>query len=195
MDTQRGLYLSPKTDWDLINLYYQIGAKGFAKALKESLRKLIRPGYESKYLDSLKPNPVDVAEYDKPIKVSLSFNSVKDADIRGLLGSCRQGHMTALMKQALRYGIGPYFTMGCYLNGDEKICKAFVDKEMFFIVSKTPLYAPVPVAPKQEKPIKAKPVEIPTVPAYVPEEPIVTVPTEGNSTFDDDDILDALDNL
>lgn len=191
-DTQRLLYLSYRTDADLICLLRQLGGHKFAKAVKESLRMMIRAGYTSKFMDKLELDPK--FKFDlKPeaVKVSISFNNRDDDDIRALLTSANGKH-SLVMKNALRYAIGTYFTVGYYLKGNEKLNKEYKDKKMFFIEG----------LPSKEK---VRYVEVKETPAPVPkaiveeEKPaFVGIPlsTEDDSdTFEDDDILSMLENM
>lgn len=196
------LYFSPKTDTDLIAVYYQIGAKNFAKAIKESLRMTIRPGYISEFISKLSLDPT----FDMPIKNALSMNisfcAEGDEDIRILLSKTKPKKMTYFMKMALRYAIGPYFILGFCLQGDNTLTKAYQRKELFFIEGLRERISTKYI----EKKVSEEPKNIPHKNSvmnlkdetkeesvkeiiYIPkEEPIVT----ETDDFDDEDILQML---
>lgn len=220
---QRGLYLSPTDDRDLLLLLEHIGGKNFAKAIKESMRCCIRPGYTSDFLKSLHPSPLwdDEAERKDAVRLSIAFSSQKDEDLRHLLESIKPNKMSGFMKQALRYALGPYYCLGLMLNSENDLVNSnenYISKELFFIETRvevkykdvvkevaTPTVKKVEVKPDKEIKEENKPVFKPqptvSTPTFnpVPSPQIdvsVNVPINtSDDDFSDDDILSMLDNM
>lgn len=202
------LYFSPKTDTDLIAVYYQIGAKSFAKAIKESLRMTIRPGYISEFLETISLDPL----FDKPIKeaisINISFCAEGDEDIRHLLSKTKPRKMSSFIKMALRYAIGPYMILGYYLQGDTALTNTYRKRELFFIEGLKERVSTKVVQKVVETTTKEKKESfINETTGFVPKfeekntEPIqkeetvdqISLSTENN--FDDEDILNMLLNM
>lgn len=199
-DTQRLLYLSHRTDADLICLLRQLGGHKFAKAVKESLRMMIRAGYTSKFVDKVVREADPKFKFElKPeaVKVSISFNSKDDDDIRALLNHS-SGRHSQVMKNALRYALGPYFTVGYYLKGNEKLCKEYRNRQMFFIEGIPSKEQRIKYVEVAEAPVR-RPVAEPVVVEEKKEEPaFVGVPlstVDNEPEFEDDDILSMLENM
>lgn len=147
--TYTTLYFSKKYDADLLELYKQIGRKDFIKIMKECLRMLVRPGWDPPILKELHLYPgsstltraKDEREYsgdgatkDESIPLVVSFSSVKDRDVLELLRRVVKGKLGLFVKNAMRMAIGPYFMLGCMLNGgDDRMNLAYKDKGMFFV--------------------------------------------------------------
>lgn len=202
------LYFSPKTDADLIAVYYQIGAKAFAKAIKESLRMTIRPGYTSEFIEKLSLSPL----FDKTIKDSISINisfcAEGDEDIRTLLSKTKTKKMSSFIKMTLRYAIGPYMILGYYLQGDNTLTNIYQKKELFFIeglkerISTKIVQNNVETIEKSKETVSIKPKEttgfVPIFEEKITEPKIETSnqieleTSSDNDDFDDDDILQML---
>lgn len=193
MSCQKVLYLSPVNDADLICLLKQIGPRAFAKAVKESLRMSVRAGYQSKFLDNLHPDPT-LSEDGKgrSIRISIAFGAEEDSDVRSLLSNARPRKQGILMKQSLRFAIGPYFTLGCFLKGDKGLCKDYTKRQLFFVENTVKI--------SRAERITSKRREVPAAPVYtapVTEEPVVSPPviSGDGQEFTDDDILSMLEMM
>lgn len=153
--TQTTLYFSKRHDSDLISLYYQIGRKSFVKIMKEALRVLVRVDYEPKFTKTLNITPYLLesdSDENQPFSIVVSFASEKDVDILNLLSNIKPRKMSAFIKNAMRLLIGPYYVLGCMLEGDTKLNNAYLDRKLFFINGSIS----TPVVIKSEKPRKVK---------------------------------------
>lgn len=162
---QTTLYFSWWHDSDLIALYHQIGRKAFIKVMKEALRVLVRVDYEPTFTKSLNISPTmsmqndenieekdeDIEDNNKSLSLIVSFSSAKDVDILNLLYSIKPRKMSIFIKKAMRFLIGPYYILGCMLEGDTKLNNAYLDRKLFFVNSNI-----TNVVTKSEKPKKVK---------------------------------------
>ena len=192
MACQKVLYLSPVNDADLICLLKQIGPRAFAKAAKESLRMSVRAGYQSKFLETLHPDPT-LSEDGKgrSIRISIALGAEEDSDVRALLSNARPRKQGVLIKQSLRFAIGPYFTLGCFLKGDKGLCKDYTKRQLFFVENTVKISrAERIVSKKKETPVA--PVD--TAPVTVPEIALPVISGDGQD-FTDDDILSMLEMM
>lgn len=112
---RKPIILSGKSDPDLISLYRALGKKEFIKLIKDSLRSLVRVGYQNEV--SL-PDGVIPIEYDKEdrIVIGLTFSDVKDADVTYLLDGCQPRMCGHFIKQVLRFHVGGLHTLPAFLN-------------------------------------------------------------------------------
>lgn len=227
--TQTTLYFSKWHDSDLVSLYHQIGRKSFIKVMKESLRVLVRVDYEPTFTKSLDISPMILMQDNekeseieqneekcKSFSLIVSFASSKDVDILNLLYNVKPRKMSIFIKKAMRFLIGPYYVLGCMLEGDLKLNNAYLDRKLFFVNSSIPM-----VATKSEKPRKVKkentkkekdvvetmitnPSKVDSQPSNLDfgsdygqfDEPKALQQMEGESSFiDDDDILSILENM
>lgn len=213
---QKTLYFSKRHDADLISLYHQIGRKAFVKVMKESLRVLVRAGYEPTFIKNLEIAPIllqDSGNEDEAFYIVVSFSSEKDTDIADLISNVKPKKLGAFIKNAMRLLIGPYYVLGCLLDGDVPMNNAFKDRKLFFVNGVVHSYAPVSKEKKAKKSSvkkattnpkvvevkEAKTTEYQTVQESTYEEPEIPVyqpsQTGGNEVFSDDDILALLDNM
>ena len=196
----KGLYLSALQDTDLISILNQIGAKKFAKAVKESLRMLCRPGYDSSFIREISKDIDMTYELPKPVKpvrIELSLASEKDEDIRGLLKSTKPRKASIVIKSAIRFAFGPYVIIGLNLIGDEKLCKKYAEKGLFFAIgleSKKTIVKTV-VKEKEEKPKVTKKETLKPVISEPIIEKTAYEPIPESDELSDDDFLAMLSDL
>lgn len=230
--TQTTLYFSRRHDADLISLYNQIGRKAFVKIMKDALRTLVRVDYEPIFTkgteimpvlldgsDKYSDNTKSVDEEDKkPFFIVVSFSAEKDKDIANLLLQVKPRKMGAFVKNAMRLLLGPYYTLGCLLDGDAKLNDAFKDRKLFFVNGFVGEASPKSSKPsKSGKPAKKKQQnsattieemervpqedastseEIASEETFVPIIPEMNPTTDGEAeSFSDDDILSLLENM
>ena len=149
--SQTTLYFSKKYDADLISLYNQIGRKAFVKIMKESLRVLVRVNYDPVFTKTYPIYPILMEnEETKPISLVVSFSAESDRDILGLLLQTKPKKMGTFIKNAMRLLIGPYFILGCMLQGEEQLNQAYSDKRLFFI------NGTLPNIPTKKEPVERK---------------------------------------
>lgn len=230
--TQTTLYFSRRHDADLISLYNQIGRKAFVKIMKDALRTLVRVDYEPIFTKSTEILPVLLdgsdkysdntksadEEEKKPFFVVVSFSAEKDKDIANLLLQVKPRKMGTFVKNAMRLLLGPYYTLGCLLDGDARLNDAFKDRKLFFVngcigegstKSSKPSKSSKPAKKKQQK-IDEKIEEMESVSkenapiceevaseeTFVPIIPEMNPTTDGEAeSFSDDDILSLLENM
>ena len=109
-----------------------------------------------------------------------------------------------MMKMALRYAVGPYFTLGYYLKGNDSLTKNYQKKELFFVEGARERI----VTKVVEKQVVASVAENLPVQAEEPSKPQQSVSydfselsfssdeeDDSSNNFDDEDILAMLDNL
>lgn len=197
------LYFSPKTDADLIEMYHQLGPKLFAKAIKESLRMVVRPGYRSQFFEDIALDPTSEKDFYDAVTINISFNAENDGDLRSLLNNVKSRRMTHFMKMALRYATGPYYILGFHLIGNDAITKEYQKKELFFIegaserviISKTEV---VEKTASTETNTVAKEVQsapVMNAPVFDYDAPVFTSSDVNTSDCEDDDILALLDMM
>ena len=154
--TQTTLYFSRWHDSDLVSLYHQIGRKSFIKVMKEALRVLVRVDYEPTFTKSLDISPIiltqETGEEYQSFSLIVSFASEKDVDILNLLSNIKPRKMSVFIKKAMRFLVGPYYVLGCMLEGDSKLNDAYLDRKLFFVNGNIT----TPVVTKPEKPRKVK---------------------------------------
>lgn len=118
------IILSGRRDPDLISLYRTVGTQEFSRIIKDALRMAIRGGYVPRtkipegatlYRD---PKPVNV-------KVDLVITAEGDEDVRVFLSHARKRELGFLVKQAVRFYIGPALTMQAFLDEE---CQAALQK-------------------------------------------------------------------
>jgi hypothetical protein len=188
--------------------------------MKESLRVLVRVDYEPTFTKSLEIAPIlmedgDDTDDEKRFFIVVSFSSEKDVDILHLLMQTKPRKTGAFVKNAMRLLLGPYYVLGCYLSGDERLNEAYQDRKLFFVSGGMPIVtANVSSAKKPAKQSKTKPTKakksLPSVEKTIEQESFVeetvippaedvldvTVNTSGEvDVFDDDDILSILENM
>jgi hypothetical protein len=206
--SQTTLYFSKKHDADLISLYNQIGRKVFVKIMKESLRVLVRVNYDPVLTKTYPIYPMLMeSEETKPLSLVVSFSAESDRDILGLLLQTKPKKMGTFIKNAMRLLIGPYFILGCMLQGEEQLNQAYSDKRLFFI------NGTLPNIPIKKEPIERKrKTRVPKT-NTVSSSSTFSSPEEGLAleemlptieamdspgiinTSDEDDILSILENL
>lgn len=220
---QTTLYFSKRYDSDLISLYYQVGRKVFVKVMKESLRVLVRADYEPKVAKSLEITPKLIekgSEEDKSFSLVVSFASEKDTDILCLISKVKARRLSAFIKNAMRLLMGPYYILGCMLEGEERLNNAYLDRKLFFVSGGMV----ATVVAKQDKPRKVKKDKVkkesvqtpvfeettnalnktadsqPSIFGYDTQEEPLAILSESEKEgepglIDDDDILSILENM
>ena len=217
-NVQKTLYFSKRHDSDLISLYHQIGRKAFVKVMKESLRVLVRAGYEPTFTKNLEFTPMLYEEAvdnddDKSFYIVVSFSSEKDTDIADLIGKVKSRKLGAFIKNAMRLLIGPYYILGCLLEGDANLNNAYKDRKLFFvnggmtspskkerksytrkttqtiIQKKEIVKAEEEPQTKEYQSVQESTFVEPEIPVYQP------VEIGGGEVFSDDDILSLLENM
>ena len=206
--SQTTLYFSKKHDADLISLYNQIGRKVFVKIMKESLRVLVRVNYDPVLTKTYPIYPMLMeSEETKPLSLVVSFSAESDRDILSLLLQTKPKKMGTFIKNAMRLLIGPYFILGCMLQGEEQLNQAYSDKRLFFINGTLPN---IPIKKEQvERKRKTRVPKTNTVSSPSTfsspeeglelEEMLPTIEAMDSpgiiNTSDEDDILSILENL
>jgi len=200
------LYLSPSFDSDLIAALNQLGGKSFAKLAKESLRMMVRPGYKSSHLKKIKKQ-LDASKCPSKtgcVRIHLEFGLKGDEDIRIVLLNAKDRKRSSLVKQAIRFGIGPAFCVGCCLRSNEKLCSEYFESGMFFLAN-VPRFVDTRSKPTEkassnkkvvEEKVSNKPI-LPSVSNFNQNQAPVFPSSEFKplDTADDDDILNMLDNM
>lgn len=194
------LYLSPVNDADLILARSQLGGKVFARVAKEALKTMSRGGYKSSYLAKArrKLNPSACKGRFKAVRTIIDLST--DKDLAVILGNAKPRKSGAVIKAALRFGLGSAYTIGCLLEGDEDFSLDFEERGLFFLANVPQVVAVGAIAKEEirgeKKETKVTPKEEST-PISFPQAP-ASVGTVSNSDFSDtsdDDILDMLDNM
>lgn len=186
--------------------------------MKESLRVLVRADYDPTFTKSLNLSPYllesgDEGDDDKSFCVVVSFSAEKDRDIAELVSKVKSRKLGAFIKNAMRLLIGPYYVLGCFLNGDEKLNNAYQDRKLFFVNGG---FSTVIVEKKEKKKVytprtkktetKKEEVSLEThtlvaqestyfEPEMVKEPVKIPVASGEEEVFSDDDILSLLENM
>lgn len=212
------VYLSFRNDKDLIAFYQNTSSKVFVKAIKESLRLAIRPGYQTTFFKEIMPDP----SWDiKPIEgqgINVQFTiGEKEEDLRELLLSAKNNRRGMVIKMALRFALGARYVVGNSLNGDNEL-NPLINKDNMFYIQRSPtkvVYRTQKVKEvvinkeiTEEKTAKKTQTEKEeiiqksdekgkssfTLPGLTGSLPI-TETKEENDDFSDDDILSMLDSM
>ncbi len=204
----KDLYLSYRHDKDLIAFYQNTSKRVFIRAVKESLRLAIRPGYKTKFFKDLELSPEwNAVKEDEKIIIKITFASEKDSDIVNLIKSAKDRRASEAMKRALRFALGARYVVGNCLVGDEEINSSLTGQNMFYIQSAVPkiIYRDKSVNKKSEKhPVIKEEKEEKKEEQSSFSLPSFGLPSFGNETsessskddeFTDDDILSMLDNM
>ena len=189
--SRKSVYLTKKADGDLRALYSQLGHATFVKLVKDALRMCISPSYEPEVVGKVAFSPLweDKCGEDT-VHISITFGEIKDAGIVALVESCKPRQTGHFIKMAVRLAIGPYYSLGFFLNGNDKINERLTKKEMFFVGSIPQVIKSVRVVAKEEAPVTyAKPesVQAPVKPAvWAPEkkEEKSVAPVQKESFFE-----------
>lgn len=213
-------YLSSKSDKDLIAFRQHVSEKTFHKAIRESLRLAIRPGYTTQFFKDLKVDATWDADLNN-IKhnINISISKTEDEDVREMLRAAKQRGCSNVIKMALRFALGARYVVGFYLKGDDYI-NSVVSKDNLFYIQKAPTKVVYKVVGNVETKgsIKDKPKE--NIPATIPVPAVKEEPKEESSFSlpgmsggmgelvlgedtkekdpafdDDDDILSMLDGM
>ena len=141
MAAQIKLYLSWRTDQDLIALYQNIPSKDFNKAVKEALRMLFRPGYQTSFFYGLKTDPSWKAKRSKKaddkkeegIEHTICLRSVKDQDIREVISNAEDRRAAWMVKMALRFALGSSYVIGSCLKTQTAITPTEEYRQIIYI--------------------------------------------------------------
>ena len=181
------IILSGRRDPDLISLYRTVGTQEFSRIIKDALRMAIRGGYVPR---TKIPEGATLHRDPKPVnvKVDLVITAEGDEDVRVFLSHARKRELGFLVKQAVRFYIGPALTMQAFLDEE---CQAALQKmavpvQVFSLgqtVTVTKTVRTKNVVKKDT--IKAK--EIPVIPAIPVNTENIAPPSFNlpNPTFDD----------
>ena len=109
------IILSGRRDPDLISLYRTVGTQEFSRIIKDALRMAIRGGYVPR---TKIPEGATLHRDPKPVnvKVDLVITAEGDEDVRVFLSHARKRELGFLVKQAVRFYIGPALTMQAFLD-------------------------------------------------------------------------------
>lgn len=118
------IILSGRRDPDLISLYRTVGTQEFSRIIKDALRMAIRGGYIPR---TKIPEGATLHRDPKPVnvKVDLVITAEGDEDVRVFLSHARKRELGFLVKQAVRFYIGPALTMQAFLDEE---CQAALQK-------------------------------------------------------------------
>ena len=118
------IILSGRRDPDLISLYRTVGSQEFSRIIKDALRMAIRGGYVPR---TKIPEGATLHRDPKPVnvKVDLVITAEGDEDVRVFLSHARKRELGFLVKQAVRFYIGPALTMQAFLDEE---CQAALQK-------------------------------------------------------------------
>lgn len=118
------IILSGRRDPDLISLYRTVGTQEFSRIIKDALRMAIRGGYVPR---TKIPEGATLHRDPKPVnvKVDLVITAEGDEDVRVFLSHARKRELGFLVKQAVRFYIGPALTMQAFLDEE---CQAALQK-------------------------------------------------------------------
>lgn len=118
------IILSGRRDPDLISLYRTVGTQEFSRIIKDALRMAIRGGYIPR---TKIPEGATLHRDPKPVnvKVDLVITAEDDEDVRVFLSHARKRELGFLVKQAVRFYIGPALTMQAFLDEE---CQAALQK-------------------------------------------------------------------
>lgn len=118
------IILSGRRDPDLISLYRTVGTQEFSRIIKDALRMAIRGGYVPR---TKIPEEATLHRDPKPVnvKVDLVITAEGDEDVRVFLSHARKRELGFLVKQAVRFYIGPALTMQAFLDEE---CQAALQK-------------------------------------------------------------------
>lgn len=181
------IILSGRRDPDLISLYRTVGTQEFSRIIKDALRMAIRGGYVPR---TKIPEGATLHRDPKPVnvKVDLVITAEGDEDVRVFLSHARKRELGFLVKQAVRFYIGPALTMQAFLDEE---CQAALQKmavpvQVFSLgqtVTVTKTVRTKNVVKKDTTKVK----EIPVIPANSGNTENVAPPSFNlpNPTFDD----------
>lgn len=118
------IILSGRRDPDLISLYRTVGTQEFSRIIKDALRMAIRGGYVPR---TKIPEGATLHRDPKPVnvKVDLVITAEGDEDVRVFLSHARKRELGFLVKQAVRFYIGPALTMQAFLDEE---CQSALQK-------------------------------------------------------------------
>lgn len=181
------IILSGRRDPDLISLYRTVGTQEFSRIIKDALRMAIRGGYVPR---TKIPEGATLHRDPKPVnvKVDLVITAEGDEDVRVFLSHARKRELGFLVKQAVRFYIGPALTMQAFLDEE---CQAALQKmavpvQVFSLgqtVTVTKTVRTKNVVKKDTTKVK----EIPVIPATPVNTENIAPPSFNlpNPTFDD----------
>lgn len=156
------IILSGRRDPDLISLYRTVGTTEFSRIIKDALRMAIRGGYVPR---TKIPEGATLHRDPKPVnvKVDLVITAEKDEDVRVFLSHARKRELGFLVKQAVRFYIGPALTMQAFLDEEcqDALQKMAVPVQVFSLGQTVTVTKTVHTTEKVNKPKKQSITEIP----------------------------------
>ena len=134
MQRIKRLYLSWRTDQDLIALYQNTSPKIFNKAVKESLRLVFRKGYKTSFFYELETDPSwPVSKAEEDLVLALSFSNKDDIEIWEALNDAKKLRASSIIKMSLRFALGSAYVIGSCLNTERMISNPSEVKEICYI--------------------------------------------------------------
>lgn len=152
---RKNIILNPRTEIDLVALFYTIGNRAFSEVCKDALRRLSRCQYEPK--NPLPSGMILRNDFDKEksIRVCISLCSAKDEDIRNLLQHVQERYASKFIKTAIRLYAGSFLLQALLTNDIQLQIHQTIPQQVYSFGG-TPVYIQTKKITK-DRPVSNKP--------------------------------------